>query len=140
MHPPAILSLLLALVVVAAFSSEAEAQTDAKPFVTTWQISMADETLTIPTGGASGTYTVYWGDGTVDVDVTGDQSHTYADSGNYTISIYGDFTRIHLDGRPDAQKLLSIDQWGDMRWESMASAFDGAANMVYRATDAPDLG
>ncbi|MYH04656.1 MAG: BspA family leucine-rich repeat surface protein, partial [Cenarchaeum sp. SB0675_bin_21] len=141
MHPHAILVLLLALVVVAASPGgmEAAAQTDAEPFVTTWRVDAAGGNVTIPVGGASGTYTVYWGDGTVDVDVTGTQNHTYADTGNYTISISGDFTRIHLDGQPNALKLLSIDQWGDMQWESMASAFEGASDMVYNATDSPDL-
>ena len=139
MHPHAILSLLLALVVVATSPGEAAAQTGEEPFVTTWRIDAAGGNVTIPVGGASGTYTVDWGDGAVDVGVSGDQYHTYTRGGNYTVSISGDFTRIHLDGQPHALKLLSIDQWGDIQWESMESAFDGAANMAYRAIDSPDL-
>ena len=112
----------------------------ATAFVTTWQTTGADEEITIPVGGASGTYTVDWGDGITSVNVTGNQTHTYVDAGTYTISISGDFTRIVLSGNStNAQKLQSIEQWGDARWDSMRSAFYGASNMVYNATDAPDL-
>ena len=114
-------------------------EADEKPFVTTWWIDTAGGNVTIPVGGATGTYTIFWGDGTFDVGVSGDQHHTYARVGNYTVSIYGDFTRIYLDGHPDAQKLLSIDQWGDVQWTSMALAFRGASNMTYNAADSPDL-
>ena len=46
---------------------------------------------------------------------------------------------IHLDGHDDASKLRSIDRWGSSQWASMESAFEGASNMIYNATDAPDL-
>ena len=119
------------------------AASDALPppssFVTTWRTSAANESITIPVGGAAGTYTVYWGDGTVSTDVTGDQTHTYVAAGTYTVSISGDFARIHLNGDANAAKLRSIDQWGDTQWESMEFAFEGASSMVYRATDSPDL-
>ena len=38
-----------------------------------------------------------------------------------------------------ALELASIDQWGGISWTTMHNAFAGASNMVYRATDAPDL-
>ena len=113
---------------------------DPSHFVTTWQTTTPGESITIPVDGASGTYTVDWGDGSVSVDVTGDQTHVYDDPGAYTVSISGDFTRIYLHtDAHNAANLLSIDQWGDMRWESMNSAFSGASNMRYNATDVPDL-
>ena len=34
---------------------------------------------------------------------------------------------------------MSIDHWGAIEWESMEGAFYGALNMVYNATDVPDL-
>ena len=119
------------------------AASDALPapssFVTTWRTSTADESITIPVGGATGTYTVDWGDGTVSTDVTGDQTHTYDAAGTYTVSISGGFARIYLNGDANAAKLRSIDQWGDTQWESMEFAFKGASLMVYRAADSPDL-
>ena len=57
-------------------------------------------------------------------DVTGDQRHRYSDAGTHTVSITGDFTRIYLNGQqPNANKLQSIEQWGDIRWSSMKGAF-----------------
>ena len=131
-------------------------KTGDRPFVTTWRTASPNESITIPVGSSTGAYTVDWGDGTV-VNVTGDASHVYASAGEHQVVISGDFTRIYLNSHPvaqapcnhisddclhqtsSAQKLQSIDQWGDIRWESMNSAFEGASNMVYRANDAPDL-
>ena len=109
-------------------------------FVTTWQTTSANESILIPVGDARGTYTVTWGDANIDTDVSGHQMHTYETAGTYTVSIYGDFPQIYLPYYPEnSSKLQSIEQWGDIRWESMRGAFSGASNMVYRATDAPDL-
>ena len=109
-------------------------------FVTTWQTTSANEEIMIPTDGMGGSYTVTWGDASISTHVVGDQTHVYKEPGTYLVSIYGDFTRIYLPYHPEnSLKLLSIEQWGDIRWESMRGAFNGATNMVYRATDTPDL-
>ena len=124
---PALLAVLAATLMLTPGVGEAAAQAaDKKPFVTTWRVDAAGGNVTVPVGNATGTYTMSWVDGTVDVVVSGDQHHTYARGGNYAASIYGDFTKIHLDGRqPNAQRLLSIDQWGDMQRTSMTSVFRG---------------
>ena len=113
-------------------------KTGDRPFVTTWRTASPNESITIPVGSSTGAYTVDWGDGTA-TSVTGDASHAYASPGEHQVVISGDFTRIYLNGSPNAEKLQSIDQWGDIQWESMNLAFGGATNMVYRATDVPDL-
>ena len=52
----------------------------------------------------------------------------------------GDLSRINLGASGStASKLISIDQWGDIAWDTMEGAFRGASNMVYNASDAPDL-
>ena len=107
-------------------------------FVTTWRTNSTGQSITIPVGNATGSYTVDWGDGSITTH-TGDATHTYAEAGSHTVSISGDFTRIRLDGHADASKLVSIDQWGGIRWESMERAFRGASDMEYSATVAPDL-
>ena len=110
-----------------------------RPFITTWNITSSGQSITIPVGGATGQYTVDWGDGSQET-VTGNVSHQYSDAGTYTVSISGDFTRISLgDDYSNAQKLQSIQQWGDIQWGSMNNAFAGASNMVYNATDVPIL-
>ena len=110
-------------------------------FVTTWKTTSANESIMIPVVESTGTYTVTWGDGSIDTDVSGSQMHTYKAAGTYTVSIYGGFSQIYLPYYvlENSLKLQSIEQWGDIRWESMRGAFSGASNMVYRATDAPDL-
>ena len=117
----------------------AYAQSPPGAFVTTWETTGANDTITIPVGGATGSYAVAWGDGTSTTHA-GDATHTYATPGNHTVSISGNFTRIHLSADFDnADKLMSIDQWGDVRWATMREAFEGASNVIYNATDSPDL-
>ena len=113
-------------------------KTGDRPFVTTWRTASPNESITILVRGSTGAYTVDWGDGTA-TSVTGDASHAYASPGEHQVVISGNFTGIYLNGRPNAEKLQSIDQWGDIQWESMNWVFWGATNMVYRATDVPDL-
>ena len=106
-------------------------------FITTWRTTTANETITIP---GTGTYDVVWGDGTHTNNASGNTPHTYKDPGIHTVKITGGLEGINLSGSPsNAQKLQSIEQWGGMEWTTMEEAFWGAANMVYNATDAPDL-
>ena len=108
-------------------------------FVTTWGVTDDDLVAEIPVGGTTSNYAVDWGDRSTTTHTAG-ATHTYGTAGNYTVIISGDFKRILLNGNQDnAPQLLSIDQWGDIAWSSMANAFRGASNMTYKATDAPDL-
>ena len=111
----------------------------ARPFITTWETDAANQAITIPVGDSDASYYIDWGDGAIETDITGDRAHTYSGAGNYTVYISGGFERINLDNGASASKLRSIDQWGDTQWTSMENAFNGARNMVYEATDAPDL-
>ena len=107
------------------------------PFVTTWEFNYdsVDNTLEIYVDGPA---TIDWGDGQTSVDVTGPLWHDYGSPGTYTVSITGDLTSIDLSYGYNARILRSIDQWGDIRWTSMANMFEGA-RVHYRATDSPDL-
>ena len=120
--------------------SQDVSKTGDRPFVTTWKTTSPSESITIPVGGATGTYTVDWGDGSTSDNVTGDQSHAYGEAGTYAVAITGNFERIYLNGdRNNAPKLQSIEQWGNVPWVSMGSAFNGASSMVYNTVDVPDL-
>ena len=114
----------------------------ADAFITTWRTDSANQTITIPVGGSTARYSIDWGDNSpAETDITGDSTHTYREADSYTVSISGGLERFHLDGQqPNAGRLASIEQWGDTKWTTMNGAFDGAANMVYNATDSPDLG
>ena len=90
-------------------------------------------------------FTINWGDGTIESilieNTTGDQiiDHVYSSVDQYQISINGTFPGFTYieDGNPTL--IDSIDSWGDIAWSSMEGMFDGAINMVYNATDVPDL-
>ena len=88
---------------------------------------------------------ISWGDGATETNLSGSQTHTYINAGNYTVSVTGGLTGLTLD-RPDSfglpglvPELASIDQWGGISWTNMSNAFAGASNMTYMATDTPDL-
>ncbi len=109
-------------------------------FISTWETTTVNETITIPTfAGETYNYTVDWGDATTTSE-TGNATHSYAMPGIHTIKITGNFPRIHFDNNAvDREKLLTIEQWGDIEWTSMEGAFYGCSNLQGNFTDAPDL-
>lgn len=115
---------------------------DPGSFITTWRTTVANEKIIIATDNSlTYDYTIDWGDGTEENIVSGTSpNHVYASADTYTVAIKGVFPRIVMlneDGY--ALKLISIEQWGSNSWESMNGAFGYCANMVYNATDVPDL-
>ena len=85
---------------------------------------------------------------------TGAYTCEYESPGIYTVSIKGQFPRIFfmntvLEGnswsgfvlryQSDNPKLLSVEQWGDIEWKTMASAFNDCVNLKINAIDFPDL-
>src|SRR5690606_5584237 len=109
-------------------------------FITTWQTTASNETITIPTfDGETYNYTVDWGDGNTDVNITGDATHTYTTAGTYAVTISGTFPRIHFNNQGDREKILSVEQWGFIGWTSMHNAFFGCSNLQVNASDAPNL-
>ncbi|WP_018127040.1 BspA family leucine-rich repeat surface protein [Balneola vulgaris] len=114
-------------------------------FTTRWQTTSPNETVTIPTGGGTEItdfdFIIDWGDGTIET-VTGDDPdpmHTYANAGTYTVMIGGVFPHMNAEVDGDLDQLISLESWGSIQWEDMTRMFAWARNMVYNATDAPDL-
>ena len=73
---------------------------------------------------------------------TGDATCTYLnhrDPPPRTIQIRGTFPHIYFNNSGDKLKIISVEQWGEVAWESMVSAFKGAKNLEVNATDIPDL-
>ncbi|WP_422105444.1 BspA family leucine-rich repeat surface protein [Winogradskyella sp.] len=83
--------------------------------------------------------------------VTGDALHDYGVAGTYTIAIRGTFPRIYFNNNGqnshlpllygDSDKLMTIEQWGDIQWSSMERAFYGCDNfnITNPDIDTPDL-
>ncbi len=108
-------------------------------FVTTWQTTTPNESITIPTTGTGYSYTVDWGDSSTSTAQTGNATHSYATAGTYTVKITGTFPRIYFNFSGDKLKIKTIEQWGTNVWSSMNRAFYGCANLTSNATDVPDL-
>ncbi len=76
--------------------------------------------------------------------LTGDYVCEYSTPGDYIISISGDFPRIYFRfirgiNEKDNRKLLSIEQWGNIKWKTMSGAFAKCYIMTSNANDKPDL-
>ena len=63
----------------------------------------------------------------------------YDNPGTYTVRITGDFPRIYFGINKDSNKLLSVEQWGNLEFSSMAYAFFNCSNLEINAVDAPNL-
>ncbi|WP_375334507.1 BspA family leucine-rich repeat surface protein [Flagellimonas sp. C4] len=118
---------------------------DPSTFVTKWVAAQPNDLVVIGVSDAmSYDFTVDWGDGTVEqvVLTNGELSflHEYPEPGTYTVAIQGDFPFIRMDNSSTPEKLVGIQQWGAIQWQSMESAFYGCENLAeYTATDVPDL-
>ncbi|WP_298311463.1 BspA family leucine-rich repeat surface protein [uncultured Aquimarina sp.] len=108
-------------------------------FITTWETTTADESITIPTTESGYNYTVDWGDGTIETGFIGDATHEYTDADTHTVKISGDFPRIYFNNSGDKDKILTVEQWGNIAWNSFVDAFYGCSNLDIIAIDAPDL-
>ena len=116
------------------------------PFITTWKtdtiVSSCNTCITIPTHPESSyNYEVDWdNDGVFDTTgITGSVTHDFGAPGTHTIAIRGDFPRIFFNNEGDKEKILSVNQWGDIQWESMNSAFYGCGNLNGPMADTPNL-
>lgn len=115
-------------------------------FITTWKTdnpgTSNTTSITIPTNGTFGySYDVDWtNDGTFDdLSVSGSIAHDYGVAGTYTVAIRGSFPQIFFLYSGDSNKIVSIEQWGNIVWSNMQWAFTGCTNLISNATDVPDL-
>ena len=113
-------------------------------FITTWETNntgaTGDDQILISTNNGGGNFTIDWGDGVVEHNLTNDNTHIYGSAGIYTVKITGDFPRIYFDAVGyDNGKLLTVENWGDINWSTMEKAFYDCNNLVVNATDVPDL-
>lgn len=82
--------------------------------------------------GKSYNYDVDWGDGNTDTGVTSSSPHTYTNTSTTTfeIRITGTFPAIFFDNTGDKLKVVSVDNIGDVGWETFDEAFFGCSNMT----------
>jgi gliding motility-associated-like protein len=117
-------------------------------FTTTWQTT--DSEITIPiisVDSLTYNYDIEWANltnpGEGDGSDTGiSTAYTVSDLNNgdtYEIKITGAFPAIYFLGSPDATKIQTIEQWGDIQWQTMYFAFYGCSNLTSNANDTPNL-
>ncbi len=63
--------------------------------------------------------------------------HAYQAPGIYTIRIRGTYPKLHFVH--DKSKLISIDQWGDIQWQSVFDGFRDCDSLITCALDTPDF-
>jgi len=128
-------------------------ETGTIPFITKWETTAAEETIYIGSdlnfNQDAYDFTIDWGDGTVEnINAVPDTfmfEHTYAEPGTYSVAIQGKFPGISMSTVYEimdldaVKKLVSIEQWGNIAWQSFYFAFSYCENMIYNATDVPDL-
>src|SRR5690554_4575412 len=122
-------------IILIVFFLSTQIQAQNAPFITTWQVFSGSLDITIPTAGTGYDYTIDFGDGTVQNNLTGDAFHTYSTPGFYTVSITGDFPRIRFGNftspnDPMPSKIKSVEQWGDIQWLSMEAAFRRCSTLI----------
>jgi surface protein len=105
------------------------------PFAMTVRTTAANETFAIPCGNV-GTFnaTVDWGDGSTSAITAyndSDLTHTYASSGDHSISISGTFPNIKFgNNSTNAGKVITVTNLGTVGWQSFEAAFKFCGNMT----------
>jgi len=112
---------------------------DGTSFITTWRTTSVNETITIPTIGGGYNYDISTSDGQTFTGLTGNHTITFANAGDYDVSISGDFPLIYINNGVDKDKIIDIKQWGNIVWTNFLRAFSGCSNLVGSFTDAPNL-
>lgn len=121
-------------------SNEVFSSGDTTTFITTWRTTTSNETITIPTTGSNYNYNIITSDGQEFTGLTGNHTITFANAGDYDISISGTFPRIYFNNYSDASKLLDIKQFGVVSWGSnFHRSFYGAANLTGTFIDNPNI-
>lgn len=124
---------------------------DTNPFSSVWETNRSgrggNNQIRLPLE-SSGTYNfiVNWGDGTNSSITSWNQAertHTYASEGVYTINITGIINGWCFNHEGELiikeEKLLEIEQWGDLRLGNSGGYFWGCTYLNITASDSLDL-
>lgn len=111
-----------------------------RPFISTWKTDTSGSNrviISIQDNNYDYNYSIDWGDGHSEEGLTGEAEHSYTQAGTYRITINGNFPALSTDG--GEKTVQTLEQWGDIKWLSMADFFYGSVDVVNNATDTPDI-
>ncbi|WP_375560632.1 BspA family leucine-rich repeat surface protein [Bernardetia sp. OM2101] len=120
--------------------------TYSQAFRTTWKTT--DSTITIRTNDKLDyDYDITWknltnkgvGDGSAQNQKDNCIITNLENGSIYEIAITRIFPRFYMDSFKPNFKLQTLEEWGEIEWQSMANTFRGCENLVYNATDIPNL-
>jgi hypothetical protein len=104
------------------------------PFVSTWATTATNESIRLPlSSGFSYNFKVDWGDGSQDRITIFNQteaSHSYAATGNHTVTIWGVAPAWSFNDTGDKDKITSVEHFGDLGWTDLSGAFWGCSNLT----------
>jgi surface protein len=125
------------------FENEVESQVPltagSADFVTTWTTTGSNETVTMPTdSGYSYSGLIDWGDGTGRKAFSGyadsDFSHTYVNSGTYTVIVRGTFEA--LDDAQDysfPSQMKTVENLGSVGWKTLQNSLRSSSIVSFSA-------
>lgn len=103
-------------------------------FISVWRTTAPNETITLPlVSGFNYNFEVSWGDGTTstitafdDADIT----HTYVAAGDYTVTISGSAEAWSFQGSADGDKIIEVQNFGDLGWKNLSGAFANCRQLL----------
>ncbi len=124
---------------------------DTISYITVWKTDNPGTSginqITIPVTEENENYNIYWqnvSDTSINATLTatGFATITFPSSGTYRVKINGNIGGIQFYNGivyGDPQKLIAIEQWGDIPWNNFLYAYYGCTNLNITAKDAPIL-
>lgn len=113
-----------------------------RPFITTWKITAANTTITLPLyndASCSYTFIVDWGDGSAKQQVIGyssaNKTHKYTAAGTYDIKITGTCEGWRAYETTAVNYITQVKSWGNVGFKTFLEGCRGCSNLTSIVAD-----
>ena len=117
-----------------------------KPFIFSITTDGSYEIVASPANGFTPDYDVDCdSDGILEAtNASGNYTCTYSSAGDYQISLFRDVVSFRVSSSnsspsEDVLEFKSVDQWGEIQWQSFERMFASTKDLTFNATDTPKL-